>query len=93
LQWAKEPNGRVYLEIFKIRMIMDNGTYEMGGYVYTVSNITTDRALVVSYAQTQKVFIKVNGAWEEATKVYIKISGSWVQSDTLHVKDNGIWKS
>lgn len=58
---------------------MDNGTYEMGGYVYTVSNITTDHALVVSYSQTQKAFIK--------------ISGSWVQSDTLHVKDNGTWKS
>lgn len=51
---------------------MDNGTYEMDGYVYTVSNITTDHALVVSYSQTQKAFIK--------------IIGSWVRSDTLHVK-------
>ena len=68
-------------------------TYEVEGYVYTISNITTDHVLVVSYAQTQKVFIKVNGAWKEATKVYIKTSGSWIQSIALHVKDNGTWKS
>ena len=68
-------------------------TYESSGYVYTISNITTDHVIIVSYASTQKVFVKVNGSWVEGSKLYVKVNGSWVESSTVYVKDNGNWKS
>ena len=69
-------------------------TYEMDGYLYTISNITTDHAIVVSASgPSQKTYIKVNGAWKEATNVWVKRNGIWVQATSLHVKSGGTWKS
>lgn len=70
-----------------------NVTYEMDGYVYTISNIVDDHVIVVEYeGPSRKVFIKVNGTWVEAANVFIKRNNAWVQASTLYVKDNGTWK-
>jgi len=69
-------------------------TYQMasgGVYVYTISNVAADHAIVVtSSAPTTTMYVKVNGSWVEATAVYKKISGSWVQqTDLTNVFDSG----
>jgi len=38
----------------------------------------------------QKVFVKVAGAWKQAT-VYVKDAGVWKQP-TVYVKTGGVWK-
>ena len=60
-------------------------SYQVDGYVYTISNITTDHTIVVSAAgsQTTTMMIKVNGSWVAASKVYKKVNGSWVQQSDL----------
>ena len=68
-------------------------TYEVSGviYIYTLTNITADHTIVVTAAVVQdKLYIKVNGSWVEATAVYKKVSGSWVlQTDLTNVFDSG----
>ena len=65
-------------------------------YGYTISNISADHAIVISDAAgTQKVYLKVNGSWVQASKVYKKVNGSWVEqtsfdnlfdSDKIYIK-------
>lgn len=66
-------------------------TYQVNGYVYTISNIATDHTIVVSAAGGgTTMLIKVNGSWVAASKVYKKVNGSWVQqSDLTNVFDSG----
>ena len=66
-------------------------TYQVDGYVYTISNITTDHTIVVTAAGGgTTILIKVNGSWVAASKVYKKVNGSWVQqSDLTNVFDSG----
>ncbi|MBR1434152.1 MAG: hypothetical protein IJ584_03450 [Bacteroidales bacterium] len=66
-------------------------TYEVDGYVYTISNITTDHTIVVTYSQ--RTYINVNGVWVEAEMVYIKDNGAWKPAEKIHFKTNGTWKS
>ena len=49
-------------------------------YSYTISNVTTDHAIVVtSSSGTPKLWYKQNGTWVEVSKVYSRGSSSWVQ--------------
>lgn len=67
-------------------------TYEVDGYVYTITNVAADHTIVVSVSggQTTTMLIKVNGSWVTASKVYKKVNGSWVQqSDLTNVFDSG----
>lgn len=53
-------------------------------YTYTISNISADHTIIISDAEgTQKVYLKVNGSWVQASKVYKKVSGSWVEQSDL----------
>jgi hypothetical protein len=57
-------------------------------YTFTVSGDTT--IAVVIGGQTQKLYLKVNGTWVEASEVYKKVNGSWVkQTDLANVFDSG----
>ena len=68
-------------------------TYEMDGYVYTISNITADHTIVVSSGETPiNIRVKQNGAWTTPTKVFVKQNGSWVQATKVLVKNGGTWK-
>lgn len=66
-------------------------SYQVEGYVYTITNVTTDHVIVVSSGgSTTTMYLKVNGSWVAASKVYKKVNGSWVQqSDLTAVFDSG----
>ncbi len=64
--------------------------YEVEGYVYTITNISTNHTIVVSNSggSQQTIYYKVNGSWVAAVAVYKKINGSWVlQNDLTSVFD------
>lgn len=50
-------------------------------YSYTISNIITDHAIVVTSGggSQPKIYIKKNGTWTQYSKVYKKVNGSWVE--------------
>lgn len=65
-------------------------TYEVNGYIYTITNITADHAIVISNAGGSQptIYYKVNGSWVAAVAVYKKVNGSWVlQSNLANVFD------
>lgn len=66
-------------------------TYEVNGYVYTITNVAADHTIVVSAAGGgTTMLIKVNGSWVAASKVFKKVNGSWVQqSDLTNVFESG----
>lgn len=65
-------------------------SYEVDGYVYTITAINTDHTIVVSSGgSTATMYFRQNGSWVAASKVYKKVSGSWVeQSDLSTVFDS-----
>lgn len=66
-------------------------TYEVSGYIYTITNITADHAIVVSNSGGSQptIYYKVNGSWVAATAVYKKVNGSWVlQTNLANVFDS-----
>lgn len=62
-------------------------TYEVSGlwytYTYTVSGDATIAVTIGSSGDTDKMYLKVNGAWVEVSAVYVKTNGSWVQQTNL----------
>lgn len=54
-------------------------TYEMSGYVYTITNIVADHAIVVSAASSTALYAKQGSTWVAVTAAYRKVSGSWQQ--------------
>ena len=56
---------------------------------------TSDSLKTVTFAAPAllgpTVYIKINGAWKQASAVYIKISGAWKEGQ-LHFKTGGAWK-
>lgn len=68
-------------------------TYEVDGYVYTISNITTDHVIIIfSEGTSLPVRVKINGVWITPTKIYSKQSGVWTEITKILCKNNGIWK-
>lgn len=58
-------------------------------YTFTVSSDATIAVVIGSVAQ-DTMYLKVNGAWVEASAVYKKVNGSWVlQTDLTNVFDSG----
>lgn len=59
-------------------------TYQVSGYVYTITSVTTDHAIVVTAAGGSDVILfKSGGSWVQAAKAFKKISGAWVQQSDL----------
>lgn len=73
---------RRYVYIYGVTF---NVTYESDGvtYVYTLSNVSADHTIVVTAAASNKIFVKLNGTWTQATKAYKKVNGSWVEQSDL----------
>lgn len=68
---------------FKVAITL-NESFTPGTYWgYTLSNITADHTIVVAAAVQNKLYVKVNGSWVEATAVYKKVNGSWVEQTNL----------
>ena len=63
-------------------------------YTYTITNISADHVLVVNPTSAptgNKVFVKSNGTWVQASKVYVKVNGAWQESTKVYVKSSGSW--
>lgn len=55
-------------------------SYEVDGYVYTITNVTTDHAITVAYTGVgPEMYVKLNGTWTKVTRAYRKVSGAWTQ--------------
>ena len=77
---------------FKVAITL-NESFTPGTYWgYTLSNITANHTIIVSSTAAQdKLYVKVNGSWIEATAIYKKINGSWVeQTDLTSVFESGV---
>lgn len=62
-------------------------TYQVSGYMYTITSVATNHTIVVtSGSVTRTLYFKNSGSWTAATSVYKKVNGSWVlQSDLSSV--------
>ena len=59
-------------------------------YTFTVSGDATIAVAIGGSSAQDAMYIKVNGAWVEASAVYKKVNGSWVlQTDLTNVFDSG----
>lgn len=52
-------------------------------YTYIVDGDATIAVVIGGSSETDKVFLKINSTWVEASAVYIKSNGSWVQQSDL----------
>lgn len=68
-------------------------TYEMDGYVYTISNITTDHAIVITSGGVVVLPIraKSGNTWHTARKLLVKRNGTWVEMVKIKAKNSGTW--
>lgn len=51
--------------------------YELDGWVYTISNVVADHAIVVSAASSTALYVKQSSAWVQVIRAYRKANGSW----------------
>lgn len=59
-------------------------TYQVSGYVYTITSVTTDHTIVVAAAGGSDVILYKSGSsWVQAAKVFKKVSGAWVQQSNM----------
>lgn len=59
-------------------------TYQVSGYVYTITNVTADHTIVVTAAGGSDVILYKSGSsWVQAVKAFKKVSGVWVQQSDL----------
>lgn len=49
-------------------------------YTYTISNITSNKAVVIVFAAGSTGYVKVNGVWTQAKSVWVKGSSGWAES-------------
>lgn len=55
-------------------------TYSVDGYVYTISSVAANHAIVLSSSSAQPVlYVKLNGSWVQVATAYRKVNGSWTQ--------------
>lgn len=59
-------------------------------YTYTIVSVGEDHAVIVTSAG-DKVFVKVNGSWVEASNVMLKSGGAWKSLSSVFKKENGSW--
>ena len=66
--------------------------YEVDGYVYTITNITADHAIVISATGEQPaLYVKPNGSWLEVVTAYEKVNGVWAEAaDVTAVFSSGV---
>ena len=55
-------------------------SYEVNGYVYTITNIVADHAVVVSAASSAALYVKQGNVWAQVSAAYVKTNGAWVQT-------------
>ena len=53
--------------------------FNVGGYIYSITNVTTDHTITVRSAAQPELYVKLNGSWVQAQAAYKKQNGSWVE--------------
>jgi hypothetical protein len=59
-------------------------------YTYIVSGDSSIEITIGSPAEN-KIYVKVNGIWKEASNIYVKINGAWEEVLSAYKKENGAW--
>ena len=65
----------------------ESGTDKSGNlvanYTYNLTNITAAHTIsvVCTSAAAHKIYVKVNGTWQEFSKIYVKVNGAWEEQD------------
>ena len=55
-------------------------SYEVDGYIYTITNITADHVIVVAASGSgPEMYVKLNGTWTQVARAYRKVYGAWQQ--------------
>ena len=55
-------------------------TYELDGWVYVITNVTADHALVFSAGSSgPQLYVKDGSTWVQVATAYRKVSGTWQQ--------------
>lgn len=75
--------GRIYGVTWEVE-------YEVDGYVYTITNITADHAIVVRAEGGPELYVKSGTSWVKVGKAYRKVSGSWVEVDLSSAFSEGV---
>lgn len=55
-------------------------------YMYTISNITSNKTVVIVFAAGSTGYVKVNGVWTQAKSVWVKGSSGWTESSWDDIK-------
>lgn len=66
---------------------------QTGGSVsatYTLSNVSEDH-FIHFYIVANKIYVKVNGAWQEAADVKVKVNGTWQRVGKTYKNINDSW--
>lgn len=88
---AYSGSNSYYIQFYGAELTI---TYESNNYVYTytISSINADHTiLVVSTATGDKIYVKSNGSWVEATDILVKVSGSWRSVSSAFKKVGDSW--
>ncbi len=59
-------------------------------YKYSLTNLQADHAIVI-FVVGDKIFIKVNGTWKEASDIKVKVNGLWQSISKAYKKVSGSW--
>lgn len=68
-------------------------TYQINGFSYTITNISTDHVIIVNSngVTGDIIYRKVNGSWKEIIGKLIKINSTWKEVSAVYKKINGSW--
>lgn len=68
-------------------------SYEIDGFVYTITNISADHVIIVNPISGAEdiIFRKILSSWVQAAIIYLKVSGTWKQVSKVYKKVNGVW--
>lgn len=68
-------------------------SYEIDGFVYTITNISADHVIIVNPIGGAEdiIFRKILSSWVQAAIIYLKVSGTWKQVSKVYKKVNGSW--
>lgn len=67
---------------------------QTGGSVsatYSLTNVSEDH-FIHFYLRGNKIFIKRNGNWVEASDIKVKVNGTWQSVSKAYKKENGAWE-
>lgn len=67
-------------------------SYNYGGYLYTITNISADHTVLVTGTSAfLPIKVKSNGTWVEPQKIYAKSGGTWHLAQSIYVNVGGGW--